>query len=333
MSESSWKEEAVRQSSQWLDTDGDAPIPDQESSADHSLLVHMADLQLIDALLTNMSEPAGVQNEQRIRAAMDAIDQPTPTRATRGRFRRWYPLAAIAAGLLITCVAFWLQFSHESLAEELLHKISEVSLENTDRVYNLKRITSTSSSQRERDGKLYLRGVDGFVVESGKVVFGRHDNEFWFVAVDGSAVVAEDFEWLVAHPDKHGHEIALLKELSIESRHVPLMELSSVVTLMQQDYDVELRSETRFGQRRVDELVGQRRSATSELPNTIRLWSGKDSQVIYRAEFSWEQGEEEAQKNRLVLELRSPEVVPDNWYRHDAHRTGDQPVRRISSGS
>ena len=80
MSESSWKEEAARQSSQWLDTDEQPSIPDPETSANREYLEHVADLQLVDALLASMSEPAISEKENRIRAVMDAIDPPSPAR-------------------------------------------------------------------------------------------------------------------------------------------------------------------------------------------------------------------------------------------------------------
>ena len=53
------------------------------------------------------------------------IDLLSGIRATCRDARRWYPLAALAAGLLLTCIAFWLQFSRASVAEELLDKIGQ----------------------------------------------------------------------------------------------------------------------------------------------------------------------------------------------------------------
>ena len=169
------------------------------------------------------------------------------------------------------------------------------------------------------------------VVVCGDVVLGRNLDEFWLVSAHGNVVVSEDFSWLVAGSAKEELELELLKDLSIESRHVPLMQLSSVVDLMRHDYDVTLRSGVQHGQQRVDELVGKRRRDTSDLPNTIRLWSGTNSRIIHRAELSWEKGEEESQENTLVLELAAAEHVPADWYRHEAHHPNDAPRRRISS--
>ena len=88
MSESNWKEEAAHQSSQWLDTDEQESILELDATANQEYLEHVADLQLIDALLANMSEPAGTQKEVRIRAVMDAgfsVDDDFLTDS----YRRW----------------------------------------------------------------------------------------------------------------------------------------------------------------------------------------------------------------------------------------------------
>ena len=67
MSDSDWKEQAVRQSSDRLDTDEQGSLPEEQgSSVDPRALALMADLHLIDALLTNLSERSRDRKEQRI---------------------------------------------------------------------------------------------------------------------------------------------------------------------------------------------------------------------------------------------------------------------------
>ena len=122
-----------------------------------------------------------------------------------------------------------------------------------------------------------------------------------------------------------------MKEISVESRRAPLVQLSAVVDLMQHDYDVTLDRSDQLGGLEADVLTGRRRQqATSDLPNMIRLWSRVDSRIIHRAEFSW--GTEESAANRIVLELTDSESVPADWYHHERHHSAERSVRRVSSG-
>lgn len=294
--------------------------------------VRAAELHLIDALLSSMSERAVDEREARIRRVMGAIDDgpAAPGRPTRSR--RWQPLVAVAACLMVACLLSWLQLSRESRASEVLLEIGRVSLEKIDRAYRFRRVVSASGKPDQREGRLYLRGCEGFVIVCGDVVLGRNTDEFWFVAPDGPVVVADDFEWLVGHSERERLELELLNVLSIDSRSLPLVQLSSAVELMQHDYEVVLEEDTRHG-RRADVLVGELRDKGADLPSTIRLWADKDSRIIERAELHWGRQPDRSQANVIVLELMAAERVPADWYEHRAHHSSDRSLRRISSGS
>jgi hypothetical protein len=321
-------DEAGRQSSLWLDTDDD-----QQSTVDWKIpakqQIKVADLQLVDALLSHLSHNASEERAIRIRRVMAAIDanEPSPiTDITDPRYSYWTSTVAIAASLLVAFSLFWAQFVEESRANVILRKVGEVTLEKTDRIYHFRRNPSNSDAQQRIEGKLYLRGRDGFALSCGDVVLGRRGDEYWLVPNRGEVVLAEDFEWIVTDSEQRANELELLKHLSVDSRQVSIMQLSAVVELMQHDYDVTLGGQEHRDQS-IDAIVGTLREDASTLPDKISLWADATSRVIHRAEFNW------GPHDTLILELAPVERVPADWYEHEAHHDDQRVVRRISPDS
>ncbi|MHB0959509.1 MAG: hypothetical protein ACYC0X_28835 [Pirellulaceae bacterium] len=329
MNHSSWKEHVDRLSGVLIDGhDGEVRSTDRSDLAScDELVVHdyLADLLLIDALLANMSGRACDEREVQIRRVMDAISQPDPSPRPPARFLCWSSFAAVAGCLLIAITLSWIQFVQHSLADEVLLAVNEVSAEATDRIYAIRRVLSPSGDRDLSLGRLYLRGRSGFVITCGKVVLGRNADQFWLVAPNQQVTLSADFHWIDARSARDEFSLRLMQELSLESRHIPLMQLASVAELMQHDYDVTL-GHGQLGPRAVDLLIGQRRSARSELPATIRLWSDIDSRIIQRAELSWEPN------NAIILELTPTGPLPAEWYHYQTHCDGEPAVRRIVPG-
>ena len=267
MSESGYKDEHAGRGGERPDADGDefTSSDGPESPPEEQDPVHAAELQLIDALLLSMSRQAVDDRNARIRRVMDAVEESPTVPGKRTRSRLWQSLVAVAASLTVVCTLSWLEFSRESRASDVLLEIAGVSLERIDRVYSVRRIVSTTGKPDQPEGRLYLRGCDGFVIVCGGVVLGRNTDEFWFVPQDGPVVVAEDFEWIVGTSEREQLELELLNVLSVDSRSLPLVQLSSAVELMRQDYEVRLDDRTRHG-RRVDLLVGELKNENWDLP-------------------------------------------------------------------
>jgi hypothetical protein len=321
-----WKTRVDQLSSRWLDgLDDDTKLTDEsdEPSWKEDRVQHyLADVLLVEALLANMSDRVADEREDRIRKVMEAIHESAPSPRPRARFPRWPSLVAVAACLMIAVTLSWIQFSRHSLANEVLLAVNEVSSEATDRVYTIRRVLPGSDERDPPQGKLYLRGRSGFVITFGQVVLGRDADQFWLVAPDNKVTLSDSFHWIDAHATGDELGLRFMQELSLESRHIPLMQLASVAELMRHDYDVTL-SHDRLGHREADLLMGQRRSSRSELPAVIRLWSDTDSRIIRRAELSWEPS------NAIILELVPAEPVSLEWYSYRAHCHGTFAVRRI----
>jgi len=318
-----WKERVVRLSSAWLDgtdgrpseaADGPAQLPDDAAH-------YLADLLWVDALMSTLSPGAAGAREARIKRVMQALDEPAHAPPRRARLVRWSSVAAAAAVLLFALTASWVQLGRKSLADDVLLAVNEVSSEETDRVYAIERVL-TAGTDNGRRGKLYLRGRRGFVIAIDQATLGRDSDQFWVVAPPRQVFLSTDFQWIDARTTQDQVGLRFMQQLSLESRHIPLMQLASVAELMRFDYDVTL-SSGQLADHTMDLLVGKRRSDRPDLPAVIRLWSDVESRIVQRAELSWEP------ENALLLELLPAETVPDGWYGYQAHCQGEPVIRRI----
>lgn len=322
----SWKVSIDRLSSDWIDGgEGDgqriagaeAPAPAEEAEQHY-----LADLLLVDALLTNMADRAEEDRERRVRRVMAVVDGIVPASRPRLRFLPRSAMAAAAAVALVVLTVFWRQFTQNSLAGDVLLAVNEVCAMATDRVYTIERARGTTGGAGVYRAKLYLRGRSGFVISCGDVVLGRDADLFWLVDARERVTLSDDFHWIDARATQDELGLRFLQELSLQSRHLPLMQLAAVAELMRHDYDVTL-SRGRHDRRGVDLLTGSRRSAKPELPATIQLWADVDTRIIHRAELRWEPD------NAVILELLPDELVPDSWYSYPSHCREDFTVRRL----
>ncbi len=134
-----WKDEVHQLSSAWIDGDGDDPAstsaPSTPAMQDPAAEQYLADMLLMDSLLANMSGGAAEMQEARIGRVIHALDDSEAAPRSRTRFLRWSPLLAVAATILIVVAGSWVQLTRESLANDVLLAINEVSSESIDRVY------------------------------------------------------------------------------------------------------------------------------------------------------------------------------------------------------
>ncbi len=303
-----------------LPDDVTPPTPQDQGAAQREL----ADLQLVDALLVNLAEQSDQQREHRVQRVMQQIATTAAAPSRRQRALRWATAALAAAASLALATLVLLQLNNRTLADEVLLEISKVSCVPADRVYGVTRQLPGTPAAELPHGTLYLRGHDGLVLTWGDVTLGRWGSEFWVVEQRHRVLLADSFNWIDQHATDDALGTAILKEVSLHSRHVPLMQLASVAELMQHDYEVQLTPAMLHGQT-VDLLVGQRRRDSGELPLCIRLWADPRSRVVEKAELVWQPG------NSVVLELDPAAHVERSWYDYAAHCEGPPQVRRVSA--
>lgn len=334
MSEAPWQREAEQLCEQWLDadsppSDGD-PAP--QFSADEQVRRHIADQQLVDALLQSLAERNPSDTSGRVRRVMDAIaaDRPSPATSNHRTARIW-SLVGLAACLLVACTVLVMKSANESRATEILAEIRQVSLADTDRIYHVFHSTSQHDAAFEFLGKLYLRGTTGFVVQVDKIAFGRYGDEYWVVPPEGPIFVANSFNWLNSPSTRDMLELDLLKDLSVKSHRAPLMQLSTTVESIEGDYDFAVHRGTYVGTRRLDELSAARREANEELPASIRLWFDAETKIIYTVELTWSVVDGKPLRHSVQFALAPAENVAEDWYQHTAHHAADRPVRRVDA--
>lgn len=330
MTHSSGNDDCNPRHDQWADGDDEGLDLNRDAHGAGSEEVgaqqEIADLLLVDALLANMSEGAAQEREQRIRNVMQAVREPSRTRWRQGHLARWCTIAAVAAVFLLAITLFSIQSARNTLANEVLSAVNKASSVSTDRVYSVRRVLASEGEDKLPRGTLYLRGREGFVVAWGDAVLGRHDDQFWLVASGKHVTVADSFDWIDADSTRDQLGLGILRELSLRSQHVPLMQLASVAELMECDYEVDL-SRVQLDDQAIDLLVGKRKSAASELPMNIRLWADIQSRIIRRVELDW------GPDNSIILELRSGEPVSRQWYSYSTHCVGKPIVRHIPAGT
>jgi hypothetical protein len=334
MSEASWQREAERLCERWLDVD--SPPADGDvapaTSADEQIRRHVADQQLVDALLQSLANREFADTSSRVRRVMDAIAAESPSPATPNhRTARIWSLVGLAACLLIACTLLVMKSANESRATEILAEIRQVSLADTDRVYHVFHSNSQHDAPFEFLGKLYLRGTTGFVVQVNDFAFGRHSDEYWVVPPEGPVILANDFNWLNSPSTRDMLELELLKDLSVKSHRAPLMQLSTTVESIEGDYDFAVHQGTYDGTRRLDELSATRREADEELPASIRLWFDSETKIVHTVELTWSVVEGKPLRHSVRFTLAPAEHVVDKWYQHAAHHSADRPVRRADT--
>ena len=318
-----WKDDVHQLSSAWIDGDGADPASTGEASApaiqEPAAAQYLADLLLMDSLLAHMSDGAAAMQEARIGRVMHALDESDAAPRSRTRLLRWSPLLAVAATILIVVAGSWVQLTRQSLANDVLLAINEVSAEAIDRVYTLSAVRREGGPQGASQGRLYLRGRSGFVLACNEALLGRSADQFWVVVPPRQVFLSSDFHWINAQAAHDEVGLRFMQEVSLEAQQIPLMQLASVAELMRHDYRVTL-TRGELGYHPMDILIGQRRGDRPELPASIQLWSDIDSRIIQRAEISW------APDNALILELLPGEPVPDNWYEYRTHCDGEPTI-------
>lgn len=334
MSEPSWQHEAEKLCEQWLDVDASRPNRDviAPTSSDENVRRHIADQQLVDALLQSLAHSDRNDTSDRVRRVMDAISAEAPSPATRPhRAARIWSIVSLAACLLIACTLLVMKSNNESRASEILAEIRQVSLADTDRIYQVSHSNSQQDAPFDYLGKLYLRGTTGFVVQVDDFAAGRYGDEYWVVPPAGDILVAKNLNWLNSPSARDMLELELLKDLSVTSHRAPLMQVSTIVELIEGDYTVVVHRGTKDGLRRLDELNATRHSADTELPPSIRLWFDAESKIVYTVELTWSSVEGKPLRHSVRFALAPTENVADVWYQHTAHHAADRPVRHVDA--
>jgi hypothetical protein len=323
-----------RMCERWIDNDA-TPATRHESSAPVSgeqTRRDMADHQLVDALLQSLAQDQPMGMNCRVDRVMASItaERFAPRTSDRRSAGLW-SLVGLAACLLIIGSILTIRSTSEARADELLAAIHQVALVDTDRLYHVFHSSSPHDESFEFLGKLYLRGTIGFVLQVDQFAFGRYGKQYWMVPPEGPVVTADDFNWLESPSAREMLELELLKDLAVTSYRAPLMQVSTIIELIEGDYDVAVRQNKSSRTRETDELIATRKGVNGKLPASIRMQVDPSTKIVHSIELSWSAVEGNALSHHVRFVLGPTEAVTEAWYAHTTHHASDRPVERADA--
>ncbi len=351
----------------WFDSEPDpvesmGAAEEVRAKLDTEQVRRAASLQLVHALLTQLSDRDNEAKERQIRTLMDRIAAAPPGHAggpakSQHVFRRLLRYG-IAAAIIISILIVVTQTPSNTATAAMAQMIAAME-QAGDRTYTI-RVEGRPGERRpprpdrfdpppdprdrpapppperprqrgERavlDGStLYLRGTDQFILfrptPSGRTLINGGDGRTrWMIRPEKPVLVSSDPG---AFPIPMPEELAALVSL----------DLKATLQRIQEHYRVKRREEsppegTRDGVTLY--LDAEKVSRNFHGPKNIELWSEAETGLLLRIEFADIPLEDYPFPVRLIIELTSETPLADNWFTRHTHHAEDAEVYDVSSG-
>jgi hypothetical protein len=181
------------------------------------------------------------------------------------------------------------------------------------------------------DVDLFVRGHDRFTLSHPGLLPGT---SFW-LGTDSSD------EWVVppVGPVRKGNDMVLSRWLrSREELDTPYLHVTSLLTRMSRGYrlasipDQEI--ELPDGQTEICQVIQAELETADEanLPDTIELWSSRETGMAMRIAARWNLAEGDVGKESVVLTFQADEPsLGDEWFTAEAHFEGRRAITRVDS--
>lgn len=284
---------------------------------------NLADQLWLSSLLAQVLRPAEASHrEQLIQRVMNSIQVdavPTVLKANAVPSmprRSWLATAAsLVALLLVGLYLFGPQAGPKTALAAVEHSL-QAAAEDVDRQYVIE--TARADNSTRPPILLTVRGAKQFVweraVPHGKILVGSNGKEFWMVPVLGPVLVASE-----------GSELEQM--LSQGQGSMPILNVSSALEWMRDRYDLELlpnedvpESETSAASISCVHYRGRLRVRSDWfLPETMEIWSHRETGVVQRAVMTWPALLPSGVRSAELRLKLPPEVLPADWYDHTAH--------------
>ncbi|MHC4995059.1 MAG: hypothetical protein ACYTGQ_08410 [Planctomycetota bacterium] len=250
----------------------------------------------------------------------------------RSPARLWASVSSIAACFAVTLIFVWGYQPSEASASGVLRQARLAVEELVDRSY---RVTMTESVAENEapivsEMELHMRGGGRFVIlpKNKRYVMGNDGTDFWTVILSrGPVWVTSDFFSLSRDLKQQFPNLPVI-QLASNPDEPLLLELSSILESMENDYNVELLESEFSGLRHVRAV---RRPGRRGGPPRIDLWVDTQTGVTRRLE--WEFGtrkpDDEMRTRVSVVQIESREFS-ESWYGFDEHAPGRK-VRRVNT--
>lgn len=243
---------------------------------------------------------------------------------------RWLTWGSIAAGFAATLIFMWSYQPSTTSAASVLRQARFAAAEWVDRSYQvtMTKLVAGKDHPIVTEVELNVRGGGRFVVQpqSKRYVMGNDGADFWLILKKGPVWVTSDVRFL---PREQMRKIlnSPVVQLASGPNEPLLLELASILELMEENYNVELLEsedpELRYVQAR-------RRAGRRSGPLTIDLWVDVHTGVTRRMELELVPFSDKILAKRVSLVLIESRVFSESWYGHAEHAAGRE-VSRVGA--
>ncbi|MDG2224662.1 MAG: hypothetical protein P8L85_24985 [Rubripirellula sp.] len=235
--------------------------------------------------------------------------------------RLWAATSSLAACAALLLLIGWVLRPADVSASNVLHRAQQAAADLVDRAY---RVTiSRGDRQRGDRGQqlmLNLRGGRNFVIQpmDGSYTMGSDGTDLWIFQRDGPVWITSDYRKLAPEILRRIPNRNLLR--LADSPNEPFMlKMSSLLSLIETSYDIELIKSTDPAENHVRAIL---RSGRANRPENIEFWADANNGVVLRAESKWKNGK------RNSVELIDTPTVSNQWYHYSQH-AANRPVNRL----
>lgn len=242
------------------------------------------------------------------------------TSTARRNHARLGSLIATAAVILLAFSA-WILYPTSVSAGTVIRQAQKAAAELVDRTYRLTISYANAEPQDpSRELDITLRGGGRFVVQplDNRYVMGSDGDDYWLTWKDGPVWVTQDFRSLAPELQRKIPDRRLL-ELAASPEEPLLLELESLLALIDKRYDVELLPSD---DNLLHHVRATQRSRRRNGPQSIELWSDAQTGVVQQIKLDMSNG------RLAVFELGKTPVLSNNWYSYTEHAT-ERTIRRI----
>jgi len=263
--------------------------------------------------------PTAEAQETVLQPADSAPPVQTPRRSWRSRVWTASTSLVVCAAAMLT----WTLWPSSVSASSVLERAQQAAAEMVDRTYRLVIDANADNGPAPRELRITVRGGGRFVVQPdhGAYVMGSDGAEYWMARRNGPVFVTDDFRSLAPELQRRIPNRRLLDGV-LASRNEPLLlDMSSLLLLIEHRYDIEL---VDSGNPAEHHVKATRRSEFRGGPSIINLQADAESGVVLKAEVSFDRS------RQRTWELIETRTLSDQWYHYSEHAP-DRPVERLDA--
>lgn len=223
----------------------------------------------------------------------------------------------------VMLISSWVVWPSSVSASTVLLKAQQAAAEMVDRSYRfVPTVPPGEDDSAARDLMVTVRGGGQFVVqpENGLYVMGSDGKNFWMARREGPVFVTADYRSLAPELRRRIPNRQLLDRVLASPNEPLLLEISALLQLIEQRYDIELIASDAPAEHHVRATLrrGARRGAS-----VVDFWADAETGVLLRAEMEGE----DVKFTRFEL-VGTPADLSAEWYHHSQHAP-DRPVERL----